>query len=47
MSMIELLAILKEKDVQLAVKGDQLLVSGKRQSLTEPAVLTMLRENKA
>ncbi|MCF5294198.1 AMP-binding protein, partial [Pseudomonas syringae] len=45
--MIELLAILKEKDVQLAVKGDQLLVSGKRQSLTEPAVLTMLRENKA
>ncbi len=47
MSMIELLAILKEKDVQLAVKGDQLLVSGKRQSLTEPAVLAMLRENKA
>jgi amino acid adenylation domain-containing protein len=46
-SVIELLAILKEKDVQLAVKGDQLLVSGKRQSLTEPAVLAMLRENKA
>ncbi|MDF5894455.1 syringopeptin non-ribosomal peptide synthetase SypB [Pseudomonas syringae pv. syringae] len=33
--------------MQLAVKGDQLLVSGKRQSLTEPAVLAMLRENKA
>nr|UXB94720.1 non ribosomal peptide synthetase [Pseudomonas syringae] len=47
MSMIELLALLEEKDVQLAVKGDQLVVSGKRQSLTEPAVLAMLRENKA
>ncbi|WP_247263195.1 MULTISPECIES: non-ribosomal peptide synthetase [Pseudomonas] len=47
MSVIELLAILKEKDVQLAVKGDQLVVSGRRQSLTEPAVLAMLRENKA
>uniref|UniRef100_UPI000475EB1A condensation domain-containing protein n=1 Tax=Pseudomonas asplenii TaxID=53407 RepID=UPI000475EB1A len=47
MSMIELLAILKEKDVELSVKGDQLVVSGKRQSLTEPAVLAMLRENKA
>ncbi|MEE4150887.1 amino acid adenylation domain-containing protein [Pseudomonas viridiflava] len=33
--------------MQLAVKGDQLVVSGKRQSLTEPAVLAMLRENKA
>ena len=47
MSMIELLALLEEKDVQLAVKGDQLVVSGKRQSLTEPAVLALLRENKA
>ncbi|WP_010450710.1 condensation domain-containing protein, partial [Pseudomonas asplenii] len=47
MSVIELLSILKEKDVQLSVKGDQLVVSGKRQSLTEPAVLAMLRENKA
>ncbi|WP_084614919.1 condensation domain-containing protein, partial [Pseudomonas batumici] len=47
MSVIELLAVLKEKDVQLAVKGDQLVVSGRRQSLTEPAVLAMLRENKA
>jgi len=46
-SVIELLSILKEKDVQLSVKGDQLVVSGKRQSLTEPAVLAMLRENKA
>nr|WP_245227942.1 non-ribosomal peptide synthetase [Pseudomonas sp. PvP027] len=45
--MIELLALLEEKDVQLAVKGDQLIVSGKRQSLTEPAVLALLRENKA
>ncbi len=47
MSMIELLALLEEKDVQLTVKGDQLVVSGKRQSLTEPAVLALLRENKA
>ncbi|WP_370661175.1 syringopeptin non-ribosomal peptide synthetase SypB [Pseudomonas fragariae (ex Marin et al. 2024)] len=47
MSMIELLAVLEEKDVQLAVKGDQLVVSGKRQSLMEPAVLALLRENKA
>ncbi|SFI38015.1 amino acid adenylation domain-containing protein [Pseudomonas syringae] len=47
MSMIELLALLEEKDVQLAVKGDQLLVSGKRQSLMEPSVVAMLRENKA
>nr|WP_232911560.1 syringopeptin non-ribosomal peptide synthetase SypB [Pseudomonas syringae] len=45
--MIELLALLEEKDVQLAVKGDQLLVSGKRQSLMEPSVVAMLRENKA
>ncbi|WP_416768984.1 amino acid adenylation domain-containing protein [Pseudomonas sp. RHF3.3-3] len=47
MSVIELLAVLKEKDVQLAVKGDQLVVSGRRQSLSEPAVLAMLRDNKA
>ncbi|WP_407692679.1 amino acid adenylation domain-containing protein [Pseudomonas savastanoi] len=33
--------------MQLAVKGDQLVVSGKRQSLMEPAVLALLRENKA
>ncbi|WP_224771017.1 non-ribosomal peptide synthetase [Pseudomonas sp. FEN] len=32
--------------MQLSVKGDQLVVSGKRQSLTEPAVLAMLREHK-
>ncbi|UZE26281.1 amino acid adenylation domain-containing protein [Pseudomonas sp. B21-056] len=47
MNVIELLATLKEKDVQLAVKGDQLVVRGRKQSLSEPAVLALLREHKA
>ncbi|WP_434706017.1 amino acid adenylation domain-containing protein [Pseudomonas sp. Z1-12] len=47
MSVIELLATLKEKDVQLSVKGDQLVVRGRKQSLSEPAVLALLREHKA
>nr|QLY89264.1 pseudodesmin synthetase [Pseudomonas sp.] len=46
MSMLELLATLKAKDIQLALKGDQLLVQGNRQALSEPAVLALLRENK-
>ncbi|WHS62771.1 non-ribosomal peptide synthetase [Pseudomonas sp. G2-4] len=46
MSVIELLATLKEKDVQLSVKGDQLVVRGRKQSLSEPAVLALLREHK-
>ncbi|UVL81789.1 amino acid adenylation domain-containing protein [Pseudomonas sp. B21-028] len=47
MNVIELLATLKEKDVQLSVKGDQLVVRGRKQSLSEPAVLALLREHKA
>ncbi|SCZ13528.1 non-ribosomal peptide synthetase, partial [Pseudomonas sp. NFACC37-1] len=47
MSVIELLATLKEKDVQLSIKGDQLVVRGRKQSLSEPAVLALLREHKA
>ncbi|MGY2372711.1 amino acid adenylation domain-containing protein, partial [Pseudomonas sp. SDO528_S397] len=47
MSVIELLATLKEKDVQLSVKGDQLVVQGNKQALKEPAVLASLREHKA
>nr|WP_276572270.1 non-ribosomal peptide synthetase [Pseudomonas sp. dw_612] len=41
------MATLKEKDVQLSVKGDQLVVRGRKQSLGEPAVLALLREHKA
>ncbi|WP_260957914.1 non-ribosomal peptide synthetase [Pseudomonas citri] len=47
MSVIELLATLKEKDVQLSVNGDQLVVRGRKQSLKEPEVLALLREHKA
>ncbi|SFY30208.1 non-ribosomal peptide synthetase, partial [Pseudomonas sp. NFACC47-1] len=47
MSVIELLATLREKDVQLSVKGDQLVVRGRKQSLSEPAVLALLREHKS
>ncbi|WP_432779452.1 amino acid adenylation domain-containing protein [Pseudomonas corrugata] len=47
MSVIELLATLKEKDVQLSVNGDQLVVRGRKQSLKEPTVLALLREHKA
>ncbi|OLF53508.1 non-ribosomal peptide synthetase [Pseudomonas chlororaphis] len=46
MSMLELLATLKAKDIQLALKGDQLLVQGNKQALSEPAVLALLREHK-
>ncbi|WP_025130130.1 non-ribosomal peptide synthetase [Pseudomonas sp. PH1b] len=46
MSVIELLATLKEKDVQLVLKGDQLVVQGNKQALSEPALLARLREYK-
>ncbi|AMS12796.1 non-ribosomal peptide synthetase [Pseudomonas chlororaphis] len=46
MSMIEVLATLKAKDIQLALKGDQLLVQGNKQALSEPATLALLREHK-
>ncbi|WP_347905415.1 amino acid adenylation domain-containing protein [Pseudomonas purpurea] len=46
MSVIELLATLKEKGVVLSIRGDQLVVQGNKQSLKEPAVLASLREYK-
>ena len=46
MSVIELLATLKEKDVQLVLKDDQLVVQGNKQALSEPQLLARLREHK-
>ena len=46
MSVTELLATLKEKDVQLVLKGEQLVVQGNKQALSEPALLARLREYK-
>jgi len=45
-SIIELLATLKAKDIQLALKGEQLSVQGNKQALSDPAVLAALREHK-
>nr|WP_218170644.1 non-ribosomal peptide synthetase [Pseudomonas gingeri] len=41
-----MLATLKAKDIQLAVRGDQLVVQGNKQALTEPEVIARLREHK-
>nr|WP_282444191.1 non-ribosomal peptide synthetase [Pseudomonas fluorescens] len=41
-----MLATLKTKDVQLALKGEQLSVNGNRQALSDPAILAALREHK-
>ncbi|WP_103734594.1 non-ribosomal peptide synthetase [Pseudomonas sp. GZJR-8] len=46
MNILELLATLKTKDVQLALKGEQLSVNGNRQALSDPAILAALREHK-
>ncbi|WP_395608028.1 amino acid adenylation domain-containing protein [Pseudomonas sp. B22129] len=46
MSILELLATLKTKDVQLALKGDQLSVQGNKHALSDPAILAALREHK-
>nr|AFH75330.1 nonribosomal peptide synthetase [Pseudomonas sessilinigenes] len=46
MNVIELLATLKEKDVQLVLKDDQLVVQGNKQALSDPALLARLRELK-
>ncbi|QUE90944.1 non-ribosomal peptide synthase/polyketide synthase [Pseudomonas sp. SCA2728.1_7] len=46
MSVIELLATLKAKDIQLAVTDDQLRVNGNKQALSDPALLALLREHK-
>jgi hypothetical protein len=45
-SVTGLLAQLNEKRVSLSLRGDELVVHGKRQSLA-PALLDLLRENKA
>jgi Condensation domain/TubC N-terminal docking domain len=44
-SVIGLVAQLNEKNVTLSVRGDELVVQGKRQALA-PALLNLLRENK-
>ncbi|WP_371921318.1 condensation domain-containing protein, partial [Pseudomonas sp. HMWF006] len=46
MNVIELLATLKAKDIQLAVTDDQLRVNGNKQALSDPALLALLREHK-
>ncbi|NMZ50952.1 amino acid adenylation domain-containing protein [Pseudomonas poae] len=46
MSLNQLLATLKTKDIQLALKGEQLSVQGNKQALSEPAILAALREHK-
>ncbi|NWE86224.1 hypothetical protein HX795_29310, partial [Pseudomonas edaphica] len=47
MSISELLSTLKTKDVQLALKGEQLSVQGNKQALSDPLILAALREHKA
>ncbi|KAB0570175.1 non-ribosomal peptide synthetase [Pseudomonas palleroniana] len=46
MSILELLATLQTKGVQLALKGEQLSVQGNKQALQDPALLAALREHK-
>ena len=46
MSILELLATLKTKNVQLALKGGQLSVQGNKQALSDPLILDALREHK-
>ncbi|AVE04336.1 non-ribosomal peptide synthetase [Pseudomonas palleroniana] len=46
MSILELLATLQTKGVQLALKGEQLSVQGNKQALEDPALLAALREHK-
>ncbi|WP_025109116.1 non-ribosomal peptide synthase/polyketide synthase [Pseudomonas sp. H1h] len=46
MNVLELLATLKAKDIQLTVTDDQLRVNGNKQALSDPALLAALREHK-
>ncbi|WP_095118443.1 non-ribosomal peptide synthase/polyketide synthase [Pseudomonas sp. Irchel s3f10] len=46
MNVLELLATLKAKDIQLAVTDEQLRVNGNKQALSDPALLAALREHK-
>jgi len=45
-SLNELLATLKTKDIQLAITDGQLRVNGNKQALSEPSLLAALREHK-
>ncbi|WP_438362628.1 condensation domain-containing protein, partial [Pseudomonas tolaasii] len=45
-SILELLATLKNMDVQLALKGEQLAAQGNKQALSDPSILAALREHK-
>jgi arthrofactin-type cyclic lipopeptide synthetase C len=45
-NVLELLATLKAKDIQLAVTDEQLRVNGNKQALSDPALLAALREHK-
>ena len=45
MSVRSLLAELNENDITLSLKGDELVVQGKRRKLSPP-LLALLRENK-
>jgi arthrofactin-type cyclic lipopeptide synthetase C len=45
-NVLELLATLKTKDIQLAVTDEQLRVNGNKQALSDPALLAALREHK-
>ncbi|WP_459747346.1 condensation domain-containing protein, partial [Pseudomonas sp. 3A(2025)] len=46
MSLNDVLTALKARDIQLALKDDQLLVQGNKQALSEPGMLALLREHK-
>jgi arthrofactin-type cyclic lipopeptide synthetase C len=45
-NVLELLATLKAKDIQLTVTDEQLRVNGNKQALSDPALLAALREHK-
>jgi amino acid adenylation domain-containing protein len=45
-NILELLATLNTKDVQLALKGEQLSVQGNKHALSDPLILAALREHK-
>ncbi|RQP21721.1 non-ribosomal peptide synthetase/type I polyketide synthase [Piscinibacter terrae] len=47
MTLSELLAEIRGRNLSLAVKEGELVVQGKKQALKDPAVVALLRENKA
>ncbi|WAJ35465.1 amino acid adenylation domain-containing protein [Pseudomonas sp. GOM7] len=46
MNVIDLLAVLEDKGIELSLNEDQLLVRGRKQSLAEPATLALIKEHK-